>query len=148
MQIKLLVLTFQAGVETGADPGIKIIWHQSSQENHETGMSGQFQHKNEQVLINVVAKNNLNNTLPFFHGLACLTSRFYHMLVCNMAEINSSELEDCWRLRDSMSGRKSLLPPPALVWTTNPQLMLKYKISNLWYVSSSLGYTVYISQIW
>lgn len=82
MQVKFLVLTFQASVETGADPGIKIIWHQSSQENHETGMSRQFQCKNERVLRNVVAKNNLNKTLPFYHGLACLTW-FCHMLVCN-----------------------------------------------------------------
>lgn len=57
----------------------------------ETCATREFQSMNEWVLTNVADENDLSNTRPFVHALACLSSKFYDTQVPNMAERNYSE---------------------------------------------------------
>ena len=83
-----MALIYQSCVETSADPSTEIVLRQRSCVIHQTFLSHQTWHKNDQSLINVAAENyrHLNIMPLYILGFEASPSRVHDMEVRNTAK--------------------------------------------------------------
>ena len=91
-----MALIYQSCVETGADPGVKIILRRGPRVIYETFVLLQSERTTDRVLINVAAEihRHLDKHAPIYSVLRSLSHRVYDMEARNVArKRNFSDLE-------------------------------------------------------